>query len=261
MISRKTEIAVATMLIAILGAAILVYLVENASAGGGLAVDSLSQVVVQRLCWSAEALLVSAFGVGLFYILPSFRAQLLEHGKLHSLTDDLRRRSSEMEQAALTDGLTGLNNRRYFDEALGQYLDEFARVGRPVGLLILDLDHFKAINDTYGHDVGDDVLRSVSRCLLDFTRHHDFVARFGGEEFAVIVPNMNRGALSAFADRLRQAVERLAVDAGNVRLRITMSVGVAVADGSDRADAAAMMKRADVHLYNAKQAGRNRISA
>jgi two-component system cell cycle response regulator len=94
---------------------------------------------------------------------------------------------------------------------------------------------------------------------MEYTRFHDIVARLGGEEFAVVVPNMNSRDLGEFADRLRLAVERLSMDVGNVRLRITMSIGLAMAVADE--DAAALYKRADVNLYNAKQAGRNRICA
>lgn len=264
MTSGKAEVTVVVLLLAILGAAILVLLMlQQFSGTGASSVAGAADLaaLARRLCIGAELLLVAAFGVCLFSVLPTIRAQSRERGMLHSLTDDLRRRSSEMELAALTDGMTGLNNRRYFDEALGQYLEEFVRIGRPVGLMILDLDHFKSINDTHGHDVGDEVLRAVSRCLMEHTRHHDFVARLGGEEFAVIVPNMDSESLAAFAERLRSAVERLALDVGNVRLRITMSVGLAVAQGAGSDNAAALVKRADVNLYNAKQGGRNRICA
>lgn len=264
MTSRKAEVSVLVLMLAILGAALLVFLVQLQFSGTDVAHAAGAAELgplVRKLCVGAEILLASAFSICLFSVLPTIRAQSRERGMLRSLTDDLRRRSSEMELAALTDGMTGLNNRRYFDEALGQYLEEFIRIGRPVGLMILDLDHFKSINDTYGHDVGDEVLRAVSRCLLEYTRHHDFVARLGGEEFAVIVPNMDQESLSVFAERLRAAVERLALDVGNVRLRITMSVGLAVAKGAGSENAAALVKRADVNLYNAKQAGRNRICA
>ncbi|GGD20248.1 GGDEF domain-containing protein [Aureimonas glaciei] len=260
MTSRRAEISVVLLLLAILGAGVMVFLMgRQLSVAADAASASMSHV--QILFLGAELLLVAAFSICLLSVLPTIRAQSREHGKLHSLTDDLRRRTSEMELAALTDGLTGLNNRRYFDEALAQYLEEFTRIGRPVGLLVLDLDHFKGINDTHGHDAGDEVLRAVARCLMEHARHHDFVARLGGEEFAVIVPNMGHEALAMFAERLRLAVERLALDVGNVRLRITMSVGLAVAEGAGSADPATLVKRADVNLYNAKQAGRNRISA
>lgn len=97
---------------------------------------------------------------GLFFILPQIRTQVKEGGQLREMTASLSARSRNLEQAALTDGLTGMQNRRYFDDALKEYLDEFRRIDKPVGLMILDLDHFKLVNDTYGHDAGDEVLRS-----------------------------------------------------------------------------------------------------
>ncbi len=108
------------------------------------------------------------------------------------MTDALSARSETLEHAALTDGLTGMQNRRYFDDALREYLSEFRKIGKPIGLMILDLDRFKSINDTHGHDVGDEVLRAVSACLRELTRYHDVVARLGGEEFAVVTPTWIR---------------------------------------------------------------------
>ena len=143
---------------------------------------------------------------GLFFIFPQIRTQVKEGGKLREMTASLSARSRNLEKAALTDGLTGMQNRRYFDDALREYLGEFRRIDRPVGLMILDLDHFKQVNDTYGHDVGDEVLRSVAKCLKDMTRYHDVVARLGGEEFAVVAPNMDLELLTRFADRMRKAI-------------------------------------------------------
>ncbi len=116
------------------------------------------------------------------------------------MTASLSARSQTLEQAALTDGLTGMQNRRYFDDALKEYLEEFRRIDKPVGLMILDLDHFKQVNDSHGHDIGDDVLRAVAECLKALTRYHDVVARLGGEEFAVVAPNMDND----HADQVRR---------------------------------------------------------
>src|SRR5690606_33519417 len=137
-------------------------------------------------------------------------------GKLREMTVSLSARSQTFEQAALTDPLTGMQNRRYFDGALAEYLSEFRRIGKPVGLMILDLDHFKQINDTHGHDVGDEVLRAVAKCLQDMTRYHDVVARLGGEEFAVVAPNMDGDLLLKLAERIRKAIAGLTVVSGNV---------------------------------------------
>ena len=147
----------------------------------------------------------------------------------------------------------------YFDDALREYLEEFRRIEKPVGLMILDLDHFKQVNDTHGHDIGDQVLREVANCLRDLTRYHDVVARLGGEEFAVVAPNMDVDMLSKLAERIRKAVAGLAVVTGNVRLKVTTSGGLAVWDGKESAEE--FYRRADKLLYQAKRMGRNRICA
>ncbi|RYE85150.1 MAG: GGDEF domain-containing protein [Hyphomicrobiales bacterium] len=260
MTSRKVEISFVVLLAVIFAAAVLVSEMAG-EFGRQLAVSGgvPNGDHIRFLYFAIEGLLITAAIVALVFVLPFLRAQSREHGKLSMLTSVLRRRTKEMEQAALTDGLTGLANRRHFDDALDQQLSAFDRSAEPLGLMILDLDHFKSINDTHGHDVGDEVLRKVSKCLMDYTRHHDTVARLGGEEFAVVVPNMSPRDLGDFADRLRLAVERLRIQSGNVRLRITMSIGLAEARPGE--NAASLYKRADINLYNAKQSGRNRICA
>jgi len=152
-----------------------------------------------------------------------------------------------------------MQNRRYFDEALREYLEEFSRIGRPVGLMLLDLDHFKDVNDSHGHNVGDEVLRAVASCLKDMTRYHDVVARLGGEEFAVVAPNLDSDLLMKFAERIRKAIAAMAVVSGNVRLKITTSVGLAVWNGTETSDQ--FFRRADAMLYQAKRLGRNRVCA
>lgn len=195
------------------------------------------------------------FGLGYFY--PVLRRQVREETQLRAMTQSLSKRSENLQQAALTDGLTGMQNRRYFDDALAQYLEAFKRINRPVGLMILDLDHFKMVNDTHGHDVGDEVLKGVANCLREFTRYHDVVARLGGEEFAIVAPNMDADLLAKFANRIRMAISQLTISSGNVRLRVTMSIGVAIWDGRESSEE--LYKRADAMLYQAKREGRNRV--
>ncbi|MCK5930781.1 MAG: GGDEF domain-containing protein [Fulvimarina manganoxydans] len=202
---------------------------------------------------------LAALAIAAFWILPAMRRQSQEQGELKSLTGRLERRSQDLEHAAVTDPLTGLHNRRFFDEAVHHYLQAFDRIGRPLAFMLLDLDHFKSINDTYGHDVGDEVLKAVANCLFEFTRHHDIVARLGGEEFAIVAPNMNKTECHAFADRLREAISKLTIKVGNVHLRVTVSVGITISQRSDAFPE--FYKRADVNLYNAKQTGRNRVYA
>lgn len=196
---------------------------------------------------------------GIFFIYPQIRTTAQEEVKLRAMTESLSARSVTLEQAALTDSLTGMQNRRYFDDALTEYIDEFRKIDKPIGMMILDLDHFKSVNDTHGHDVGDEVLRSVANCLKDFTRYHDVVARLGGEEFAVVVPNMDQEHLWKFAERIRKAVSGLVINTENVRLKVTTSVGLAIWDGRETPDE--FYRRADKMLYRAKQLGRNRVCA
>ncbi|WP_159590092.1 GGDEF domain-containing protein [Chelativorans xinjiangense] len=212
-----------------------------------------------RLLFTTGVLLTTAIIFGLFFIYPLIRTQVREEGKLRAMTESLSARSESLQHAALTDSLTGTQNRRFFDDALREYLQEFGRIEKPVGLMVLDLDHFKQVNDTHGHDVGDEVLRRVSGCLKDLTRYHDVVARLGGEEFAIVAPNMNQDALVKLAERIRKAISALTVDAGTMRLKITTSVGLAVWDGKETVDE--FYRRADKMLYQAKRLGRNRVCA
>ncbi len=212
-----------------------------------------------KLLLATGALLGSALFFGTFFIFPLIRTQVREEGKLRAMTASLSARSQTLEHAALTDALTGMQNRRYFDDALKEYLDEFRRIDRPIGLMILDLDHFKQINDTHGHDVGDEVLRAVATCLKDMTRYHDVVARLGGEEFAIVAPNVDNDTLVRLAERIRKAIAGMAVVCGNVRLRVTTSVGLAVWDRKEPAEE--FFRRADKQLYEAKRAGRNQVCA
>ncbi|PWV99145.1 diguanylate cyclase (GGDEF)-like protein [Hoeflea marina] len=200
-----------------------------------------------------------AFTCSLLLILPTLSRGLREQGKLQRMTETLSMRSQTLEHAAVTDAMTGMYNRRYFDEALVEYLAAFKRIRKPIGMAVFDLDHFKSVNDTYGHDVGDEVLRRVAGCFQDFTRYHDVVARLGGEEFAILSPNINERQLFDLSDRVRQAVSQLNLEAGNVTLRVTISVGLAIWDGSESGED--LYRRADKQLYEAKRKGRNRVCA
>src|SRR5690606_15067405 len=185
---------------------------------------SASQIAyIDKLLFANGVLLATALFFGAFFSYPLIRLQVKEEGKLRAMTESLSARSETLEQAALTDGLTGMQNRRYFDDALREYLHEFRRIGKPVGLMILDLDHFKQVNDTHGHDVGDEVLRAVANCLKDMTRYHDVVARLGGEEFAIVAPNLDENMLGKLAERIRKAVAGIVVVTGNIRLKVTTS--------------------------------------
>ena len=157
------------------------------------------------------------------------------------------------------DPLTGLANRRQFEVALAREIDRVARAGEPALLLMIDIDHFKAVNDTHGHPVGDGVLRTIAARLLECVRPMDTLARYGGEEFAVILPNCAPAFGRAVAERIRLRVEQQPVEvAGAPPIRVTISLGGAFAPQWVRSTAALWVARADEQLYRAKAEGRNR---
>ena len=158
------------------------------------------------------------------------------------------------------DALTGLANRRAFELALSREIDRVARSGEPALLLTLDIDHFKRVNDTWGHNAGDAVLRAVAAALVDSVRPMDLVARVGGEEFAIILPNCASAFGETVAERVRRRVERtpVAVALGQ-QISCTVSIGGAFAPQWVRSTAALWVERADQQLYLAKTQGRNLV--
>jgi diguanylate cyclase (GGDEF)-like protein len=158
------------------------------------------------------------------------------------------------------DALTGLANRRAFDLALAREIDRVARSGEPALLLTLDIDHFKRVNDTWGHNAGDGVLRAVATALIDSVRPMDLVARVGGEEFAIILPNCAAAFGETVAERVRRRVERMPVPvAPGQQISCTVSIGGAFAPQWVRSTAALWVERADQQLYLAKAQGRNLV--
>jgi diguanylate cyclase (GGDEF)-like protein len=158
------------------------------------------------------------------------------------------------------DPLTGLFNRRQFEASLDSEIDRVARTGESALLLLLDIDHFKRVNDTYGHAAGDVVIRHIGKALQDCVRPMDTVARLGGEEFGAVLPNCPASFGQAVADRVRQAIESTLVTAApDQQITVTVSVGGAFAPQWVRSSSHLWMERADQQLYRAKAAGRNRI--
>ncbi len=156
------------------------------------------------------------------------------------------------------DALTGLANRRAFDLALAREIDRVARSGEPALLLVLDIDHFKRINDGWGHAAGDHVIRAVASALIDSVRPMDLVARVGGEEFAIILPNCAAAFGETVAERVRRRVERMPVAvAPGQEIACTISIGGAFAPQWVRSTPALWVERADQQLYLSKAQGRN----
>jgi diguanylate cyclase (GGDEF)-like protein len=159
---------------------------------------------------------------------------------------------------ATTDGLTGLANRRHFLDQAERDVAQARRSGLPFGIAIFDVDAFKAVNDAFGHHVGDDVLRAVAAATYGGVRAGDVVGRYGGEEFAVALPDLDPGGAAALGERLREGVAAIEVPAGARVVRVTVSVGVAVGQGADL-DLESLLIRADAAQYRAKQAGGDRV--
>ena len=173
------------------------------------------------------------------------------------------RRIATLERQTLLDPLTGMYNRRYLDNRLRHEIDRALRYGLPLAVLMIDVDHFKRVNDTWGHLVGDSVLTALGRLLQSAVRPHDIPARFGGEELVIVTPDTTIAGAEELAERLRLAVMEtvlLAADTLTKRgdLRLTVSIGVAALCGQSD-DARKLMSRADAAMYKAKRDGRNRV--
>ncbi|KKC38870.1 response regulator PleD [Devosia epidermidihirudinis] len=172
---------------------------------------------------------------------------------------ELRQSVHNTMALAVTDDMTGLYNRRYFERHLTVMLGKAQSQDRDMALMILDIDHFKAVNDTYGHDVGDAVLKEFSARMKRNIRGVDLACRFGGEEFVVMMPDTDVQQADVVAERVRQAISERGFDVGVGRpLSVTVSVGVALYEGGTDTPES-LIKRADVALYRAKHEGRNRV--
>jgi two-component system cell cycle response regulator len=192
---------------------------------------------------------------------------LLKHDAKNTLqntgespTDYLQRLIDGLIDLSLKDPLTGLGNRRHFLSVLERSIETVARSGESVLLLLLDIDHFKKINDTHGHLAGDQVLQAVATCLASCLRPMDTVARYGGEEFAVILPSCRPLFGRAVAERIRQTVESLSIPVSPLQtIQATISIGGAFAPEWVRSTTDLWIERADLQLYRAKADGRNQV--
>ncbi|MEA3488794.1 MAG: diguanylate cyclase [Candidatus Omnitrophota bacterium] len=171
------------------------------------------------------------------------------------------RKTKKLELLSTKDGLTGLYNRRYFDERLEGELRRSRRNKRPLSLLMMDIDNFKKVNDRFGHTAGDGVLSEFARIVEDNVREKiDLTARYGGEEFAIILPDTGLQAAGSLAERIRKAVNETKINIGEKRCNVTVSIGVATFSVEDDLTGKELIKRADKALYRCKEEGRNRVT-
>jgi two-component system cell cycle response regulator len=176
--------------------------------------------------------------------------------------DRLRRNMQLSLEMAITDQLTGLHNRRYMASHLDNLMAAAGNCGKPLAFVIMDIDYFKAVNDTYGHDIGDEVLREFAHRIGANIRGIDLACRYGGEEFVVVMPETDAAFAYAVAERLRKSIETTPIDISRApgSINITISIGIAASEGNgDTAEA--LLRRADQALYSAKRSGRNRVVA
>jgi diguanylate cyclase len=183
----------------------------------------------------------------------------LEH-VIDERTDELRRQNERLEQIAITDSLTGIYNRRFFFELADKEVARAKRYGNPMSVVILDADHFKKMNDTYGHLIGDQILMNLAQLCQENIRSLDIIARYGGEEFVILMPEVDCTAAYNSAERLRMLVETTSMVTGGLDVMMTISLGIACWNGENDLDFNALLARADRALYQSKESGRNRVS-
>ncbi len=191
----------------------------------------------------------------------ALEARKAHERQLAELNVSLARANAELHRLSVTDPLTGLHNRRYFDDAVEKTLSLAARHGTEATLLIVDVDYFKAFNDTRGHLEGDQCLRSLAEALRDSVgRAHDIIARFGGEEFAVLLPSTGESGARAVSGRIHDNVQRLDIPhpTSEISDRLTVSIGSSTVTGELPVDEKELVDTADRALYVAKESGRNR---
>jgi two-component system cell cycle response regulator len=189
-------------------------------------------------------------------LLARVRSQVRKRRYSERLRDNVQM-SIEM---AITDALTGLFNRRYMESHLATLVEQAASRGKPLTVMVVDIDYFKAINDSHGHDAGDDVLRDFALRIKRSIRGIDLACRYGGEEFVLVMPETDMAVAAMVAERLRRriAAEPFAIQQGSRVVPVTISIGIAALRGKDDT-AASVLKRADQALYRAKRDGRNRV--
>ena len=200
-----------------------------------------------------------ALGVSFILALGGLFAYFVGQLALQTINDV--RDLALLQHESITDGLTGLRNRRYFDQRIHEEVMLSLRYKMPLTLILLDVDHFKKINDTYGHKIGDEVLVNLSKLIQTLVRDSDFVARYGGEEVAIITPNTPKEEAEKLAQRLREMIEQTTmamIPETKEVIQVTASMGICSLSAVIK-DQGALIEEADGALYLAKKYGRNRV--
>jgi two-component system, cell cycle response regulator len=204
-------------------------------------------------------------GVNDYLVRPVDRNEIIARVKTQLLrkryADALRDNVQASIEAALVDPLTGLHNRRYLETHLAALLQQSVSRGRPVSMMILDIDHFKSVNDTYGHGAGDEVLKTFARRVRQAMRQVDLVCRLGGEEFVVVMPDTSTEVSGIVAERLRKTIQQDLFPIGGGERSISVTASIGLASSSNDPDPDALFARADRALYRSKHEGRNRVCA
>lgn len=171
------------------------------------------------------------------------------------LNKELLETQKELKRQVVTDSLTNLFNRRWIFQAIQKEISRFERSRRPFSLLLIDIDHFKEVNDTFGHSTGDEVLRYFADAIKKTAREQDMIARTGGEEFCVLLPDTKKEEAKIVAERIRESVSKVPMQIGGLKISISVSIGVSEIQAQENVDC--VYNRADVALYRAKEHGRN----
>ncbi len=226
-------------------------------------VKDLPVIVMTTADDSRDRNLAFEYGANDFVTKPidaiELQARISVHQKLSRTIRELEAHRKLLQEQATTDSLTKLKNRRaFFDIGVG-HLAFARRHGTDLSVIAIDVDHFKRINDTYGHQVGDEALISIAEALKSSTRIEDIPARIGGEEFAILLPDTNRLGGAVLAERIRTAIENKKIVVGGNTLSLTVSLGIASYGADGKESLEEIMNIADKRLYLAKQGGRNRV--
>ncbi len=179
--------------------------------------------------------------------------------KIKMLQDELKKSNDLLKRLSNTDHLTQLYNRRYMMEVLEREFQRSQRKASPISMVIMDIDHFKRVNDQYGHQNGDLVLSTIARLAREDRRSYDVAVRYGGEEFVLVLPETSHDEATMVAERLREKVQQISFSGELRELRVSISMGVATYPASNLATIEDLIREADAALYRAKQGGRNRV--